>query len=399
MMRKLQRFFAFLCILFLIMSTVSVEASGLDSLTLYAKWQVQVTFDANGGVLTGGTTAAEQAIVGQESGSVTYNTGQTAATGLLAQKTYHVLLEWNTKPDGSGVSISDYGPITGPVTFYAVYYQNEFWYTGDYQVFTAPFSGIYRLEAWGSAGGYGNTTTTSPGYGGYTAGEIHLEAGTVLYVYVGQKGQNSIQKEISYNGGAASPIGLSDAHRGGGGGGATDFRLLPGDWDDSAGLRSRILVAGGGGGANSHCSRLNTPGHGGGLIGATSTNIGYSDGAGTWNDLYRHYYAGGGTQTEGGTGYAPKHQAYQVKGSFGAGNVATTCCGGGGGGWYGGGSAYVCGGGGGSSYMIGYYGCDTTYEEYQRSLVGYDLTFENGIMQQGVWNDNGKALVTLLVRD
>ena len=372
--------------------------SGVSVLTLYANWIVEVTFDANGGVLAGGTTDDEKALSGQSIEAISFNLNQIASTGLTGQKTYSVFITWNTRPDGTGTNIEDYGTLIGPETFYAIYYQNEFWYTGDYQVFEAPFSGTYRLEAWGSRGGYGNTLTTAVGFGGYTAGEIHLEAGTILYVYVGQMGQNLTQKEISYNGGAASPVGLNEGHRGGGGGGATDFRLIPGEWDNISSLRSRILVAGGGGGANSICSRQNTAGHGGGLVGATSKNIGYSDGVGTWENLYQYYSASGGTQTSGGKGTASKHNIV-ASGSFGAGNVASTCCGGGGGGWYGGGSAYVCGGGGGSSYPIGFEGCDTTWADFQRNLVGYDLTFTNGILEQGVWNDNGKALVTLISLD
>lgn len=397
-MKFFRRFLAcILCLASFVFCVCPADAS--NQLTLYSRWNTQITFDAGeGGVIIGGSTDAELALAAQnvQRGSITYSLNQKFATGLSAKKQYHVLLDWNTEPDGTGISYQDVDTVTGPMTFYAVYYQNEFWYTGDYQVFTAPKSGYWQLEAWGSSGGYGNTTDTAIGYGGYTKGVIWLEQGTTLYVYVGQKGQNSAQREISYNGGAASPIGIDETHRGGGGGGATDFRLISGAWNDPDGLKSRILVAGGGGGANSYCSRQNTPGHGGGLTAARSTNIGYGDSVGSWEGLYRHYYAGGGTQTAGGIGYAPAHPASQANGTFGSGTVADTCCGGGGGGWYGGGSAYVCGGGGGSSYLIGYEGCDTTWQDYQRGLVGYDLTFTQVVLEQGVRNDNGYALASFI---
>lgn len=56
-MRKLKRllclFSAFLLCLFTVL-----PAEAADELTLYARWQVQITFDANGGTLSGGITEA-----------------------------------------------------------------------------------------------------------------------------------------------------------------------------------------------------------------------------------------------------------------------------------------------------------------------------------------------------
>ena len=46
--------------------------------------------------------------------------------------------------------------------------------------------------------------------------------------------------------------------------------------------------------------------------------------------------------------------------------------------------------------MIGYEGCDTTWQDYQRSLVGYDLTFTQVVLEQGVRNDNGYALASFI---
>ena len=53
------------------------------------------------------------------------------------------------------------------------------------------------------------------------------------------------------------------------GGGATDVRLKNGDWDNLDGLKSRIMVAAGGGGGlyNRNSYTGNEPGDGGGLIG------------------------------------------------------------------------------------------------------------------------------------
>ena len=67
--------------------------------------------------------------------------------------------------------------------------------------------------------------------GAYTNGIINLTKGTILYVYVG--GSNG------YNGGGGQS---SDRP----GGGATDIRLIEGV--DFNSLKSRIMVAAGGGG-------------------------------------------------------------------------------------------------------------------------------------------------------
>ena len=83
---------------------------------------------------------------------------------------YH-FVTWNTKPDASGIDITRYGECKGPVTFYAIYYQSDYAYTGSYQVFTAPVAGTYQIEAWG-AQGVGDAGSANPAYGGYSCGTI-----------------------------------------------------------------------------------------------------------------------------------------------------------------------------------------------------------------------------------
>lgn len=145
----------------------------------------------------------------------------------------------------------------------------DFDYTGDYQVFTAPAVGYYKFECWGAQGTGGPNT----GKGGYTSGIRKLNEGDTFYVYVGS--QNAAG---GWNGGGKSSIGNA-------GGGATDIRLVSGEWNNEEGLKSRIMVAGAGGG------HYNEGGAGGGLIGYT----GYAHPIVS----YRGY---GGTQTEGGYG-------------------------------------------------------------------------------------------------
>lgn len=102
-----------------------------------------------------------------------------------------------------------------------------FGYTGAAQTFTAPRTGTYRLHAWGAEGGY--YTASAVSQGGYAAGDVALNEGDVVQVYVGGKGGNSsssIDGSDSYNNnggwnGGGSGVGSA----GPGGGGGTDFRF------------------------------------------------------------------------------------------------------------------------------------------------------------------------------
>lgn len=66
----------------------------------------------------------------------------------------------------------------------------DFDYTGNVQTFTAPVTGIYKLECWGAQGGNdANHKTVFGGYGGYSVGTITLIKNTSLYIFVGEKGK------------------------------------------------------------------------------------------------------------------------------------------------------------------------------------------------------------------
>lgn len=120
----------------------------------------------------------------------------------------------------------------------------NFEYVGNSQEYNIPVTGKYKIECWGAQGG--DIDTYMGGKGAYTVGEIDLEKGTKLYVYVGGKGTNS---DIGgYNGGASLTSGQSIY--GSSGGGATDIRIVNGEWNNTKSLISRIMVAAGGGGAN-----------------------------------------------------------------------------------------------------------------------------------------------------
>ena len=306
-------------------SLSSMDAIGkdptIDTLTLYARWTTDITFHANGGTIAGGTTAAERALAGRTYGTIPFNLHQTLATGLSASKTYHRYLSWNSASNGKGTAIQEYGRCTGPMTFYAIYYQTDYPYTGYPQVFVAPLSGVYSLHAWGGRGA-GDMGSEKTQHGGYATGRVHLNAGDTLYVIVGGAGEikRNDPARNAYNGGGAD----SGSRTGAGGGGATHIakgssNQLYQFGNPANAARYVYLVAGGSGGLTNY-------GKSGGSGGGTSGGNGRDGGR-------------GGTQT---SGYA-----------FGKGEDSDGETAGGGGGWYGGyrSDDIPSGGGGGSGWL------------------------------------------------
>ena len=246
----------------------------------------------------------------------------------------------------------------------------KFNYTGSEQTYTVPMNGYYKIEAWGAQGGnvdtYSSIPSASGGKGAYTYGEIYLEKGTNLYIHVGGQGSKSSVSTAQivsggYNGGGATG-GQSCCNRSfASGGGATDIRLSSGVWNNDASLKSRIMVAAGGGGAfnGSNVETLyNQGGYGGSLVGGAGSQ-------GT-NTSDQYCYGLGATQTSGGKITTDCAQASSVSsgvitGLFGiGGGIATSnsAITGGGGGYYGGSnSGHIASAGGGSSYVSGYAGC------------------------------------------
>ena len=278
-----------------------------------------------------------------------------------------------------------------------------FEYTGSGKSFTVPLTGSYTLECWGSDGG--NCTrldvTHYGGIGGYVSGDIELTQGMTLYCYVGN--------QSGFNGGGT--IGPDNQFPlGSNGGGSTDFRLTQHNdptynttWGGTASLRSRIIVAAGGGGANVRLDGYGEGdgGYGGGLEGGDGQSINNSQ-----QNAYMNSY--GGKQHEGGKviprgGYEAIYSsaAYRWYGAFGyaqafnvtfipdaeAWNIQTP----GGGGWYGGGGWAHSGGGGGSSFISGMAGCNGIDAStgnhrgagYPSIIGGVTYTFGNPVMHAG----------------
>ena len=123
-------------------------------------------------------------------------------------------------------------------------------YTDTYK---AQWNGYYRLEVWGGQGGQ-SADNPGGGLGGYSKGYIYLSKNQQLYVYAGCQGGNRNGgydgKGGGFNGGGDVGLGngASGFSDGWGGGGGSDIRTVGGQWNNSASLNSRIIVAGGGGG-------------------------------------------------------------------------------------------------------------------------------------------------------
>lgn len=206
-------------------------------------------------------------------------------------------------------------------------------------------SGTYKFEAWGSSG-----SGVNPGKGAFVEGKLVLFEHKTLYFYIGTRsGFNSAA--IKGN----QQVFLKA-------GGATDVRIDAGEWNDFESLKSRILVAGGGGSAEwGRCK-----GGDAGLNGTTGYGCPHS----TSTEFSTEIFCNGGTQISGGLGaenaIIDNGRKSSVKGTFGSSGddiISGDFGGVGGGGYYGGASLFYSGaGGGGSSFLSGHYGCDAIHE-------------------------------------
>jgi len=275
-------------------------------------------------------------------------------------------------------------------------------YTGSEQTFTTPSSASYLVECWGAQGG--NMDKYSGGKGGYVAGIITLSSGTTLYAYVGGQAQ-------AFNGAGISAPSEVSHHYGNSGGGATDFRLVKGStWKEFNSLKSRIIVAAGGGGADYRNNPVDNGedkttiygegdgGYGGGLTGGEGQTLNHNRRnyiTYGWWELY------GGTQTAGGladpsenfrlTNKDESIKKYSGKFGYCAGSPTSSVESGGGSGYYGGASGEHCGGAGGSSFISGYPGCNAISASSTEDAIvhtgqpnhysGY--VFTNSVMKAG----------------
>ncbi|EAX95114.1 hypothetical protein TVAG_033340 [Trichomonas vaginalis G3] len=231
--------------------------------------------------------------------------------------------------------------------------------------------GEYKIELWGAGSGFPDHSYGS--YGAYVRGTISLSTPSVFYIYLGQRGTESTN--ITFNGGTPGSLYMRTTTAGGG---SSDIRLVPGDWNSFESLKSRIMVAGAGGGCCDHYNNI-TGGSGGGLKG--------EDGILTINspclkkecddkieNSCFNTIPTGGNQTNGGIDAIWNN----ISSKFGIGgyvNKGLTRPSGGSG-YYGGGggvssNCVISCGAGGSSFVSGLTGCDAINE----SSTGFDSIF------------------------
>ena len=259
----------------------------------------------------------------------------------------------------------------------------EFGYEGAGRSFAIPATGTYRFECWGAQGG--DITPKDPeriyangGKGGYSAGTYTFSATPTIYVYVGQDGYitGEVTPPTTFGGGGAGR--MDDNIAASRGGGATDIRLAVATdadgWSGDNSLKTRLVIAGGGGGACDWCQTqvCGGNGNGGGGGGLNGCNGNYTYGTSTFNSSLvaaKGSASKGATQTAGGTKAVWNGTEASIttpesdEGSYGFGGGGSThyhC--GGGGGHYGGasgaaGSSIVSSAGGGSGFVSGASGC------------------------------------------
>ncbi|MGN6869275.1 MAG: choice-of-anchor D domain-containing protein [Solirubrobacteraceae bacterium] len=220
-------------------------------------------------------------------------------------------------------------------------------YTGSEQTFTVP-SGVDSVQV-SAAGAIGGGRLIPGGAAAIASTEVPVRPGEVLYVEVGGAGQQVPGPTPGgWNGGGGAPGG------GGGGGGASDVRTVPCGSacpGDVASLGSRLVVAGGGGGAG-----IGPFAGAGGIADyAGGDDTGSGGGGGRAGNL-----AGGGSGGAGAPSNGPLLPGVAGNnGTFGQGGASSGdhvnypgSGGGGGGGYYGGGA-------GGSGQKDGFDACQT----------------------------------------
>ncbi len=302
-------------------------------------------------------------IIGSSDFLISEKDNAALVSNLYKDGSYTLEVRWSQCPDIFTVDIQ--------VSNVTVLSSTQTWgYTNKEQCIVLP-PGKYKMETWGAKGG------NRGGNGGYTAGNINLLESRMIYIYVGKagaKGSYPVGASASFNGGGGGGRGYGSYRGGDAGGGASDIRLEGSDgmWNNFNSLKSRLMVAAGGGGS----CHLGSGGTAGGLIGGKENSSTLS-----------------GTQTSGyafGEGGAGGNKT--IMGDGGAeGN------GGGGGGYYGGGVSVKQGyasdisGAGGSSFISGHNGCNAVAASSTSSNIVHTgqsihysgLYFTNTVMIDG----------------
>ena len=253
----------------------------------------------------------------------------------------------------------------------------DFEYKGEEDTFTVPKAGTYKLEVWGASGGK-YTDTYRGGYGGYSSGQINLNASDNLFIVVGGSGytvtgQENLYAIGGYNGGGNGSTGSASSSHVSSGGGATHIAtgsIGRGLLKNYSSYKNDVIMVAGGGGGTFYFSgsyRQTKAGDGGGYIGTYSTGYNYGVNG-------KSYNTNGGMQESAGA-MAPHTHCIS---SFGKScNPTWQQAPGGGGGWYAGNvGMYTAGGGSGyigntnlTDKIMYCYNCQESTEEADETHI------------------------------
>jgi hypothetical protein len=258
--------------------------------------------------------------------------------------------------------------------------------TNGIQTWTVPSTGVYKIDARGAQGGIGNSVPG--GLGAKMIGDFNLTAGEVIWILVGQVGDN----------GGTGP--------GGGSGGSFVVRT---PYTTTA----SILVIAGGGSGNGNYSFTSgvstTSGVAGGAPGGTNGNggSGGSRGAGGGGFLTSgspctvnvNYANPGQAFINGGAGGAATNNcAFSASGGFGGGSSHGGNCinnGGAGGGYSGGGGSSNTTSGAGGSFNSGTNQINTSASNTGNGLVIITQMYAAAISQSSIIACNGNSTAVL----
>ena len=188
-----------------------------EDLDLFAVWEAEICFDANGGLFEDGTDKLELTALLEEEVEVPQDPEQEGGLWFSG---------WNTAEDGSGDALETEEPLVseGNVTYYAVweepFKEKYIPYTGSPAAFKVPVDGTYQITLAGASGG-GDGGTPNGGTGGLLTVQVELKKTDSVQFTVGQGGFNDkIGQDYpgGYNGGGT-------AYWSGSGGGRTDVKI------------------------------------------------------------------------------------------------------------------------------------------------------------------------------
>ena len=144
---------------------------GTSDTTITANWTLYPTLTV---ALNGGTTT--------QTFSSSYPAGTTISL-ITPTRSDYTFIDWSVSGTSASVSGTTLTMGTTATTITANWLTDftsaTYTYTDSPKTFTVPGNGSYKIELWGTRVG------STGGKGAYTSGEIELNEGDILYIYIG----------------------------------------------------------------------------------------------------------------------------------------------------------------------------------------------------------------------